>query len=92
MSAKVAAPESQPHSSSASTEVADRTPPAPASSSGMDTTETPPKTSKGALLKDGGVPGRGPEGEHPLKATEATVCANNSKVSSTGEKVVLWTR
>ncbi|XP_058516385.1 GON-4-like protein isoform X2 [Ochotona princeps] len=92
VSAKVEAPESQPHSSGGSTEAADRTPPAPASSSGMDTTETSPKTSKGALLKDAGLPGRGPEGEHPLKATEATVCANNSKVSSTGEKVVLWTR
>ncbi|XP_061461959.1 GON-4-like protein isoform X2 [Rhineura floridana] len=28
----------------------------------------------------------------PPRATEATVCAKNIKVSSTGEKVVLWTR
>uniref|UniRef100_A0A5F8GSN0 GON-4-like protein n=1 Tax=Monodelphis domestica TaxID=13616 RepID=A0A5F8GSN0_MONDO len=35
---------------------------------------------------------RVPDGEQQLKASEATVCANNSKVSSTGEKVVLWTR
>ncbi|XP_017663960.1 PREDICTED: GON-4-like protein [Lepidothrix coronata] len=30
--------------------------------------------------------------EQQQKVTEATVCAKNSKVSSTGEKVVLWTR
>uniref|UniRef100_A0A8C3T5H5 GON-4-like protein n=1 Tax=Chelydra serpentina TaxID=8475 RepID=A0A8C3T5H5_CHESE len=32
------------------------------------------------------------EDEHQEKIMEATVCAKNSKVSSTGEKVVLWTR
>ncbi|XP_054995866.1 GON-4-like protein isoform X1 [Sorex araneus] len=51
-----------------------------------------PRTSSGGLTKDGGTPGRSPEGEQLPKAAEATVCANNSKVSSTGEKVVLWTR
>ncbi|KAF2976792.1 hypothetical protein EK904_012991 [Melospiza melodia maxima] len=30
--------------------------------------------------------------EEQQRVTEATVCAKNSKVSSTGEKVVLWTR
>ncbi|XP_064588360.1 GON-4-like protein [Zonotrichia leucophrys gambelii] len=30
--------------------------------------------------------------EEQQRGTEATVCAKNSKVSSTGEKVVLWTR
>lgn len=35
----------------------------------------------------------GPVGEDPQQRTiEATVCAKNIKVSSTGEKVVLWTR
>uniref|UniRef100_A0A8D2JGP0 GON-4-like protein n=1 Tax=Varanus komodoensis TaxID=61221 RepID=A0A8D2JGP0_VARKO len=34
-----------------------------------------------------------PRGEEPPpRAVEATVCAKNIKVSSTGEKVVLWTR
>jgi len=32
------------------------------------------------------------EEEQQQRVTEATVCAKNSKVSSTGEKVVLWTR
>uniref|UniRef100_A0A663EQX3 GON-4-like protein n=1 Tax=Aquila chrysaetos chrysaetos TaxID=223781 RepID=A0A663EQX3_AQUCH len=32
------------------------------------------------------------EEQQQQRATEATVCAKNSKVSSTGEKVVLWTR
>ncbi|XP_067395239.1 GON-4-like protein isoform X2 [Emydura macquarii macquarii] len=32
------------------------------------------------------------EDEQQQKVMEATVCAKNSKVSSTGEKVVLWTR
>ncbi|XP_072493920.1 GON-4-like protein isoform X3 [Notamacropus eugenii] len=46
----------------------------------------------GSSKEDSGLHARGPEGEQQLKASEATVCANNSKVSSTGEKVVLWTR
>lgn len=50
-----------------------------------------PKAARGAMADDGGTQGRGPEEALP-KASEATVCANNSKVSSTGEKVVLWTR
>ena len=62
------------------------------SSSGTDTSETSPKAPRGGLAKDNGIQGRGPVGEPQTKATEATVCANNSKVSSTGEKVVLWTR
>ncbi|KAF6074554.1 hypothetical protein HJG60_005749 [Phyllostomus discolor] len=61
-------------------------------SSGIDTPETSPKAPKGGLAKDSGMHGRGPEGEQQPKAAEVTVCANNSKVSSTGEKVVLWTR
>ncbi|XP_068024961.1 GON-4-like protein [Melanerpes formicivorus] len=32
------------------------------------------------------------EQQQQQRVTEATVCAKNSKVSSTGEKVVLWTR
>ncbi|KAM8794443.1 GON-4-like protein [Eudromia elegans] len=32
------------------------------------------------------------EDQQQQRVTEATVCAKNSKVSSTGEKVVLWTR
>uniref|UniRef100_A0A8C0CHE1 GON-4-like protein n=1 Tax=Balaenoptera musculus TaxID=9771 RepID=A0A8C0CHE1_BALMU len=62
------------------------------SSSGTDTSETSPKAPRGGLAKDSGIQGKGPVGEPQTKATEATVCANNSKVSSTGEKVVLWTR
>lgn len=62
------------------------------SSSGIDTSETSPKAPKVGLAKDSGTQGKGPEGEQQPKATEVTVCANNSKVSSTGEKVVLWTR
>ncbi|KAM9690604.1 GON-4-like protein isoform 1-T4 [Dama dama] len=63
-----------------------------ASSAGVDTSETSPKVPRGGLAKDSGLQGKGPAGELQTKATEATVCANNSKVSSTGEKVVLWTR
>lgn len=63
-----------------------------ASSAGADTSETSPKAPRGGLGKDSGPQGKGPAGELQTKATEATVCANNSKVSSTGEKVVLWTR
>ncbi|EPY88672.1 GON-4-like protein [Camelus ferus] len=59
---------------------------------GIDTSETSPKASRGGLAKPSGIQGKGPVGEQQPKATEATVCANNSKVSSTGEKVVLWTR
>lgn len=62
------------------------------SPSGIDTSETSPKTPKGGLAKDSGTQVKGPEGEQQPKVTEVTVCANNSKVSSTGEKVVLWTR
>ncbi|XP_059992551.1 GON-4-like protein isoform X7 [Lagenorhynchus albirostris] len=62
------------------------------SSLGTDTSETSPKAPRGGLAKDSGIQGKGPVGEPQTKATEATVCANNSKVSSTGEKVVLWTR
>ncbi|XP_004402994.1 PREDICTED: GON-4-like protein isoform X3 [Odobenus rosmarus divergens] len=61
-------------------------------SSGIDTSETSSKAPRGGLAKDSGNQGKGPAGEPHPKATEATVCANNSKVSSTGEKVVLWTR
>lgn len=62
------------------------------SQSGSDTTEMFPRAPRGFLAKDSGLQGRGVEGEQPPKAAEVTVCANNSKVSSTGEKVVLWTR
>jgi len=61
-------------------------------SSGIDTSETSSKAPRAGVAKDSGSQGKGPAGEPPPKATEATVCANNSKVSSTGEKVVLWTR
>ncbi|XP_037681706.1 GON-4-like protein isoform X2 [Choloepus didactylus] len=71
---------------------ADRMSPAPESSLRIDTSEASPRASSGGLAKDSGMQGKGPEGEQQPKATEATVCANNSKVSSTGEKVVLWTR
>ncbi|KAL9823229.1 LOW QUALITY PROTEIN: GON-4-like protein [Geothlypis trichas] len=37
-------------------------------------------------------PGHREEEQQQQRVTEATVCAKNSKVSSTGEKVVLWTR
>ncbi|KAI1229942.1 YY1-associated protein 1, partial [Lamprotornis superbus] len=39
-----------------------------------------------------GSPGHREEEQQQQRVTEATVCAKNSKVSSTGEKVVLWTR
>ncbi|XP_057582037.1 GON-4-like protein isoform X7 [Hippopotamus amphibius kiboko] len=84
--------ESWPPSSRAGVTTADRVSPVhESSSSGIDTSETSPKGPRG-LAKDSGTQGKGPVGEPPPKATEATVCANNSKVSSTGEKVVLWTR
>ncbi|XP_077012514.1 GON-4-like protein isoform X2 [Tamandua tetradactyla] len=80
-------------SSSPGMKTADRMSPAHASSSlGTDNSEASPKASRGDLAKDSGIQGKGSEGEQQPKATEATVCANNSKVSSTGEKVVLWTR
>ncbi|XP_036019278.1 GON-4-like protein isoform X2 [Mus musculus] len=60
-------------------------------SSGARASEAAPKTAREVLAEDSGTQGMGPEGALP-KASEATVCANNSKVSSTGEKVVLWTR
>ncbi|CAK6439492.1 unnamed protein product [Pipistrellus nathusii] len=62
------------------------------SPSGADTSETSLKTPNGGLAKDSGTQVKVPEGEQQPKAAEVTVCANNSKVSSTGEKVVLWTR
>lgn len=47
-------------------------------------------------VEDRGVPAslghREEEQQQQQRVTEATVCAKNSKVSSTGEKVVLWTR
>ncbi|XP_062963109.1 GON-4-like protein isoform X2 [Cynocephalus volans] len=79
-------------SSRAGMKTADRMSPVHESSSGIDNLETSPKSPRGRLAKDSGIHGKGPEGEQQPKATEATVCANNSKVSSTGEKVVLWTR
>ncbi|XP_032121044.1 GON-4-like protein isoform X1 [Sapajus apella] len=79
-------------SSRARVKTRDRTSPVHESPSGIDTSETSPKAPRGGLAKDSGTQGKGPEGEQQPKATEATVCANNSKVSSTGEKVVLWTR
>ncbi|XP_055481667.1 GON-4-like protein isoform X4 [Psammomys obesus] len=59
-------------------------------SPGITASEIAPKAASGGMAEDNGAQGKGPEGG--LKASEATVCANNSKVSSTGEKVVLWTR
>ncbi|XP_036872672.2 GON-4-like protein isoform X1 [Manis javanica] len=76
----------------AGVKTADRMLPGHESSSGTDTSETSSKAPRRGLAKDSGVQGKGPVGEQQPKATEATVCANNSKVSSTGEKVVLWTR
>lgn len=92
VSGKPGAQESWLPSSGAAAQAMDTPPPGRESSSGADVSETSPRASQGGLAKDSGVQGRGPEGEHPPKAAEATVCANNSKVSSTGEKVVLWTR
>lgn len=60
-------------------------------SSGVSASEAAPKAARVVLAEDSGTQGKGPEGVLP-KSSEATVCANNSKVSSTGEKVVLWTR
>ncbi|XP_003475429.3 GON-4-like protein isoform X1 [Cavia porcellus] len=79
-------------SSRAGTRRANRLSPGYEPSVGINTSETSPQVPKGSLTKDSGVQVRGPDGEQQPKATEATVCANNSKVSSTGEKVVLWTR
>ncbi|XP_008852241.1 GON-4-like protein isoform X2 [Nannospalax galili] len=61
-------------------------------SSNIGASEPAPIAAKGDLAKDSRLQSKGSEGEQQPKATEATVCANNSKVSSTGEKVVLWTR
>ncbi|KFR07443.1 GON-4-like, partial [Nipponia nippon] len=55
---------------------------------------------RGLEADDTGCTGNSPESRSKSNAnncfqqrvTEATVCAKNSKVSSTGEKVVLWTR
>lgn len=60
-------------------------------SSGVSASEAAPNAAREGLAEDSGTQGKGPEGVLP-KSSEATVCANNSKVSSTGEKVVLWTR
>lgn len=94
VSGKPDTPESWlPSSRAGTTTTADRVSPVhESSSSGIDTSDTSPKAPRGGLAKDSGVQGKGPAGEPQPKATEATVCANNSKVSSTGEKVVLWTR
>ncbi|KAM6217926.1 GON-4-like protein [Rhynchocyon petersi] len=91
MSEKPDTQESWLSSSRDGVKIQHRTSPVHQSSSGTDTSETC-KTLRGNLHKDSGLHGKGPEGEQQPKATEATVCANNSKVSSTGEKVVLWTR
>ncbi|XP_032701035.1 GON-4-like protein isoform X2 [Lontra canadensis] len=85
------APESWLLAGRAAVRTADRTSPV-RDSSGMDPSETSSTAPRGVLAKDSGTPGKGPVGEPHPKAAEATVCANNSKVSSTGEKVVLWTR
>lgn len=58
---------------------------------GVNASEITPKAGRGVMAEDSGTQSKCPEGALP-KASEATVCANNSKVSSTGEKVVLWTR
>ncbi|XP_036045311.1 GON-4-like protein isoform X2 [Onychomys torridus] len=60
-------------------------------SPGVGPSASTPKAARGVMAEDSGTQSKGPEGAPP-KASEATVCANNSKVSSTGEKVVLWTR
>ncbi|XP_059269717.1 GON-4-like protein isoform X8 [Mustela nigripes] len=92
MSERSDAPESWLLADTAAVRTADKTSPVCDSSLGMDPSESSSTAPWGALAKDSGTPGKGPMGELHLKATEATVCANNSKVSSTGEKVVLWTR
>uniref|UniRef100_A0A8C8ZAR7 GON-4-like protein n=1 Tax=Prolemur simus TaxID=1328070 RepID=A0A8C8ZAR7_PROSS len=92
MSGKPDTQESWLPSSRAGVKTADGMSPVHESSSGIDTSETSPKAPRGGLAKDSGIQGKGPEGEQQPKTTEATFCANNSKVSSTGEKVVLWTR
>uniref|UniRef100_A0A8C3L742 GON-4-like protein n=1 Tax=Chrysolophus pictus TaxID=9089 RepID=A0A8C3L742_CHRPC len=63
-----------------------------------------PDSSKNSLCQTEGLPsdssdkvctaslGQKEEEQQQQRVTEATVCAKNSKVSSTGEKVVLWTR
>ncbi|XP_053460662.1 GON-4-like protein isoform X2 [Nycticebus coucang] len=79
-------------SSRVGVKTADRVSPVHESLSGIDNSETSPKAPRRGLAKDSGIHGKGLEGEQQPKTTEATVCANNSKVSSTGEKVVLWTR
>lgn len=79
-------------SSRAGVKTAHRMSPVHESLSGTDTSETSSQAPRGGLVKDCGVQGKAPVGEQQPKTTEATVCANNSKVSSTGEKVVLWTR
>ncbi|KFO74314.1 GON-4-like, partial [Cuculus canorus] len=50
---------------------------------------TPPESRLKAVMAS---PGQKEEEQQQQRVTEATVCAKNSKVSSTGEKVVLWTR
>ncbi|XP_006861628.1 PREDICTED: GON-4-like protein isoform X2 [Chrysochloris asiatica] len=92
LSGKADTQESWLPSSIAGVKRADSISPVHDSSSGINTSETFPKGLRGSLSKDNGMQSKGQEGEQPPKATEATVCANNSKVSSTGEKVVLWTR
>ncbi|XP_054419108.1 GON-4-like protein isoform X2 [Pteronotus mesoamericanus] len=92
VSGKSDAQESWQPSSKAGVKTSDKKPLVHEFSSGIDTSETSPKVPKGVVAKDSGIQGKGPEGEQQPKATEVTVCANNSKVSSTGEKVVLWTR
>ncbi|XP_029393918.1 GON-4-like protein isoform X2 [Mus pahari] len=77
--------------SRAEAKAAHRVAPICGKSSGVSASEAVPKTAREVLAEDNGTQGKGPEGVLP-KASEATVCANNSKVSSTGEKVVLWTR
>ncbi|XP_051013450.1 GON-4-like protein isoform X2 [Acomys russatus] len=77
--------------SRAEAKTAHRVAPTCGTSSGVNALETTPGAARGVMAEDSGAPSKGPEGAVP-KASEATVCANNSKVSSTGEKVVLWTR
>ncbi|XP_012623266.1 GON-4-like protein isoform X5 [Microcebus murinus] len=92
ISGKLDTQESWLPSNRAGMKTADGISPVDESSSGIDNSETSPKAPGGGLAKDSGIQGKGSEGEQQPKTTEATVCANNSKVSSTGEKVVLWTR
>ncbi|RLV86623.1 hypothetical protein DV515_00015857 [Chloebia gouldiae] len=93
-SSKAAAGESRSSGCPAgcSSETQDRAGDAPGGRPGSDASSSFVVQQQAEQPEPRASPGQREEEQQQQRVTEATVCAKNSKVSSTGEKVVLWTR